>query len=446
MLSLLHLILNHKKFRSAIHKGKGGLGLYKRDPDISPRYLLLPIARSLRPWPSIKSVFVADRTSRHRPGEVSFTPTSSPWDLLPVEIQIKIFAQCSVRDLLPLRLVCRAFYEILTVHEQLIARQYLRDRRHGTLPSPIDKERTYTRNPEDDVVLLSDLFPPLRSARGGHLYTFRYLHSLRRRQKLCSRLCYYLADRVMDRFMHSETTFIKTNFPSKSERNAFFKRGVASVWFNLTPLMYCALFFLESYAEARREHTNSLLRDFEAGRLPVPIPLHVRRDMYRALQAKILQSPPFTDTSTLISTHHCMQLLVSYLRHTMPPDEPVFDDSWIGSLLTMSPFSRIVEFFSAEIGDGGNQRAQRRDFMHNFHNDLMRHERDERNPLIFDFGTDTNGHYHSIGIRDIWFDVAREELSARRAVPHDIESIWVWNGVPILFGCQDCRNRAGWRA
>lgn len=171
--------------------------------------------------------------------------------------------------------------------------------------------------------------------------------------------------------------------------------------------------------------------------------------MYRALQAKILQSPPFTDTSTLISTHHCMQLLVSYLRHTVPPDEQTggaLDDSWIGSLLTISPFARIVEFFSAEIGDGGNQRAQRRDFMHNFHHDLMINERDERNSLIFDFGTDTNGHHHSTGIRDIWFDVAREELSARRAVPHDIESIWVWNGVPILFGCQDCRNRAGWRA
>lgn len=237
MLSLFHLILNAKKFRSAVHKGRGGF--YKRDPDIPPRYCHYCLHRSARrPELAIRFfVSIANRTSSRSPGEVSFTPTSSPWDLLPVEIQIKIFAQCSVRDLLPLRLVCRAFYELLTVHEHSIARQYLRDRRHGTLPSPIDKARTYTRNPEDDVMLLSDLFPPGKSARGGHLYTFRYLHSLRRRQKLCSRLCYYLADRVMDRFMHSETTFIKTNFPSKSERNAFFKRGVASVWFNLTPLM-----------------------------------------------------------------------------------------------------------------------------------------------------------------------------------------------------------------
>jgi hypothetical protein len=112
--------------------------------------------------------------------KTDIVPTSSPWDLLPVEIQIKIFAQCGIKDLLQLKLVCKAFCQVLTFHEQLIARQYLRQARHGTLPSPIDSEREYTRNPEDDVVLLSDLFPPAKSAKGGHLYTFRYMHSLRR--------------------------------------------------------------------------------------------------------------------------------------------------------------------------------------------------------------------------------------------------------------------------
>lgn len=167
----------------------------------------------------------------------SVVPTSSPWDLLPVEVQIEIFAQCGAGDLLLLKFVCRSFYQLLTAHEQSIARYYLRQRRHGTLPSPIDSERTYTRNPEDDVVLLSDLFPPSRSAKGGHLYTFRYIHSLRRRQRLCSRLCYYLADRVMVRFAHTESLFMKHSFPSKNERNAFMQRGIASLGGSLNPLM-----------------------------------------------------------------------------------------------------------------------------------------------------------------------------------------------------------------
>lgn len=179
---------------------------------------------------------VADAFLRlYRLDHVKLT-TPSPWNL-PVEIQVTIFAYCGISDLLPLRLVCKAFFELLAVHEQSIVRQYLRQRRHGTLPSPIDSDRTYTQNPEDDVVLLSDLFPPSKSAKGGHLYTFKYVHTLRRRQELCSRLCRYLADRVMDRFVHSESAFIRSSFPSRTQRNDVVKGARASISFNLTPLM-----------------------------------------------------------------------------------------------------------------------------------------------------------------------------------------------------------------
>ncbi|PYH97378.1 hypothetical protein BO71DRAFT_417082 [Aspergillus ellipticus CBS 707.79] len=367
---------------------------------------------------------------------VNLVPTSSPWDLLPVEIQITIFAHCGVTDLLPLKLVCRSFHQLLTSQEQSITRQYLRQRRHGTLPSPIDGEKTYSRNPEDDVVLLSDLFPPAKSAKGGHIYTFKYISGLRRRQMLCSKLCCYLADRVMDRFVHSEPAFMKSMFSSKSERYAFIQRTSARLWSYLTPLMYYTLHFLEAYALARREQTNALLRDWEAGRLPVPVPPHIRKIMYRELQVKIIRSPPFTDTPTLIATHHCMELLVSYLRYTVPPDEPtVSDDSWIGSLLTVSPFLRIVEYFSAEIGDGGSQRVQRKDFMHNFHNDITLNEKDDINSLVFQNAP--NVHLHG-SLEDVWFDVVKDELALRKAAPHDAEHVMAWHGLPVLFCCQDC--------
>ncbi|OJK04969.1 F-box domain protein [Aspergillus brunneoviolaceus CBS 621.78] len=375
---------------------------------------------------------------------VDIVPTSAPWDLLPVEIQIKIFAHCGVTDLLPLKLVCKSFYQLLTSQEQWITRQYLRQRRGGTLPSPIDGEKTYTRSPEDDVVLLSDLFPPAKSARGGHIYTFKYIFSLRRRQKQCSKLSCYLADRVMDRFVHSEPGFMKSVFSSKAERSAFVQQTTARLWFYLTPLMYYALYFLETYALARREQTNILLREFEAGRLPVPIPPHIRKVMYRELQVKIIKAPPFTDTATLIATHHCMQLLVSYLRYTVPPDEPtVSDDSWIGSLLTVSPFSRIVEYFSAEIGDGGSQRMQRKEFMHNFHNDITLNEKDDIQSLVFQISP--NVHLHG-SVEDVWFDVVGEELASRHAAPHDVDRVMVWPGLPVLLSCRECRVREGWHA
>ncbi|KAJ5643536.1 uncharacterized protein N7484_006043 [Penicillium longicatenatum] len=368
-----------------------------------------------------------------------------PWGL-PVEIQILIFAHCGTADFLPLKLVCKSFNKVLTSHEHGIVRLYLRRHRHGSLPSPIDNERIYTRNPEDDVVLLSDLFPPSKSARGGHLYTFRYLWTLRQRQKLCSRLCYYLADRVMDRFVQTEPLFNRTSFPTKkTERTALVKRGKASLWFHLSPLMYYTLYYLESYASARREHTNMLLREYEAGNLSVPVPQAMRQKMYRELQSRILREPPFTNTAALIATHHCIHLLVSYIRYTMASEgEP--DDSWISSLLTVSPFARIVEFFSAEIGDGGNQRMQRKEFMYNFYHDMNAHEKDHMNSKVWGRASGRNAQNTHSSVRDLWFDAAKAELASRNAIPHEIESVWRWNGVPILFGCSDCHRTQGWRA
>ncbi|OJJ36534.1 hypothetical protein ASPWEDRAFT_38130 [Aspergillus wentii DTO 134E9] len=420
--SIFQILVQAKKARSLLDRGKK--------------------SNAKKGQPSKHGAFASSSTSVA--DKFNPVPTSSPWDLLPVEIQIKIFAHCGVKDLLPLRLVCRSFQQLLKYHEPSISREYLRQRRHGTLPSPIDSERSYTRNPEDDVVLLSDLFPPAKSAKGGHLYTFRYVHSLRRRQKLCSRLCYYIAGRIMDRFTNSEPVFMKNMFPSKNERQALVQRGVASLWFNLIPHMYYALYFLETYSLARREQTNTLLHDFEAGRISLPISPEARNSMYRELQLRILQSPPFTDTSTLISTHHCMDLLVSYLRNTVPPGEPgELDDSFIGSLLTVSPFVRVVEFFSAEIGDGGGRRMQRKDFMYNFQNDITLNEKDDMNTLVFGSGSTRNMHS---SIRDIWFDVAMLELFQRKAFPHDPEKILVWNDIPVIFGCSECRQHIGWPA
>ncbi|KAJ5888555.1 hypothetical protein N7495_008596 [Penicillium taxi] len=204
---------------------------------------------------------------------------------------------------------------------------------------------------------------------------------------------------------------------------------------------YYTLYFLESFNSARCEHTNMLLREYEAGRLRVPVPLDVRKRMYGELQTAILRQPPFTNTPALLATHHCIYLLVTYIRHTMAPEgEP--DDSWITSLLTLSPFERIVEFFSAEIGDGGSQRVQRKEFMYNFYADT-KHAREHLNSVLFGQSSEQNMHS---SVQDLWFDVARAELESRNAIPHEMEKVWSWGGIPLLFGCPDCHHGAGWRA
>lgn len=86
---------------------------------------------------------------------------------------------------------------------------------------------------------------------------------------------------------------------------------------------------------------------------------------------------------------------------------------------------------------------QRKDFMHNFDNDIMLNEKDDMNSLVFE--TAPNWHAHA-SASDIWFDVAREELVLRRAVPHAPEKVWIWNQIPLLLGCQHCRDDSGWLA
>lgn len=207
---------------------------------------------------------------------------------------------------------------------------------------------------------------------------------------------------------------------------------------------YYTLYFLESYASVRREHTDMLAQKYDAGKLPVPFPLEMRQKMYRDLQTRILQKPPFTNTATLVATHHCMHLLVSYIRYTMSSEGQVEpDDSWISSLLTLAPFVRIVEFFSAEIGDGGNQRRQRKDFMYNFDCDMTIYEKDHRSSAVFARAPAQNLHS---SVHDIWFAAAEAELRARESIPHDVEHVWFWNGVPIVFGCPNCHYKEGWQA
>lgn len=394
--------------------------------------------------------------------------TCSRWDTLPVELQINIFGRCRLQDMGNLRLVSRAFCDLIDVHEAAISREYLRLRRHGSLPSPVDETRTYTREPEDDAILLSDLFPPLKGRDNRiDVYCFRYLWSLRHRQEACSWVAYYLADRVLDKYMQSDPAH-KSLFASKRDRQTCYDRGIALLQFKLTPLMYVmqlnlfflrsactntqstnrfyVLFYLESYARARLQLQDSLYTAFEAGRLPVPVQPVDRAIMYRNIQIEILRTPPFTNTHTLISTHHCIHLLVSYLRFTLAPNPPDYStcDPWISMLLTSSGLGRIAELFAAEKGGGNNQRTMRREFMRNMQTDWDMYRNDSRALRTFGSGEKSR---EPPPVREIWFEAARTEMRVRDVLPHQTEEwVVVWEGARISIGCQNCEGEDGWQA
>ena len=213
-----------------------------------------------------------------------------------------------------------------------------------------------------------------------------------------------------------------------------------------TTSRFYTLFFLETYSKARGQLQNTLYAAYQAGQLPVPVQPVDRSAFYRDLQAKILQSPPFTDAPTLLSAHHCMHLLVSYLRLTLAPDPPFYSasDSLISMLLSASGLGRVVEYFAAEKGGGNNQRAMRRDFMRNMQADWDASRNDERAIKVYGASEEST---KPPPLREIWFESARSELRSRGMLPHRTEDwVVVWEGAKISIGCQHCEGEDGWKA
>ncbi|KAH0537135.1 hypothetical protein FGG08_006039 [Glutinoglossum americanum] len=377
--------------------------------------------------------------------------TSSPWDLLPIELHIDIFSQCGLRDIYNLRLVSRAFRSIVSQHEPAIVRGYLRHRRRGTLPQPeIPVDMVHTREPEDDVVLLSDLFPPPRNRFGVSIFSFVYLQGLQRRQDTCGRLAGYLSERVVDRYFQDEPAARRSFGNNRKDLRESTERAVRLLQFKLTPLMFYASFFLETYAKLRLDHQNELLIVYDAGRLPVPMQPQDRAAEYLRLQIEILQTPPFTITKNLISTHHVLHLLVSYLRRTISPEPPHDqNDDWISMLLYESGLARIVEFFAAEKGGGGvisggvSQRAKRKEFMRNMQEDWDRAKSNPGVDVVYGGGEEGT---KPPKVGQIWFKAAKGEMGKRGLVPHFSEDwVEVWGG-RISVGCENCVGEEGWLA
>ncbi|EZF71022.1 hypothetical protein H105_06654 [Trichophyton soudanense CBS 452.61] len=365
----------------------------------------------------------------------------SCWDELPVELVVNIFGLCRLQDLGSLLLVCRKFWYLLQVHEEAITREYLRIRRHGTLPSRNHKPSHYTRAPEDDVILLSDLFPPfVEDTSGREHYSFRYLADLRRRQEVCSKLSYYLADHVLDRFMEENPGWVKSlSHLPKPTQQKIMDRGNALLKSKLTPLMFYTMYFLKKYDEARLELQDSLYEAFEAGKLPVPVQPRDRSIMYRSLQTKILQAYPFLDSRALISAHHCIRLLIFSLHRVLVAETPVTTscEKFIIMLLSTSGLERVTEFFAAEKG-GSNQRAMRKEFMRKTQLDWDNYRNDPKALKVFD-ALSGDCHYPPL-MTEIWTGPAIEEISRRKLlIQHSNEDfVTLWNDAHISLGCSYC--------
>ncbi|KAA8645857.1 F-box protein [Aspergillus tanneri] len=372
--------------------------------------------------------------SRQRKPTITSPNDNEPlWKHLPTNVLVQILAQCDLYDIYSLILTCRLLHRRIYRYEPAIAQEYLRQRQR-LLSQFSFTELNYDEllhSPGDDLSFISVLFPPPPPQYTGidtdtrddlPEYTLGYVADLNRCWTTCVRLSYYLAEYVVHHHLQTDALAQPLWSSSKTEKEVVYSRGVGLLQTRLLyPIAYL-IFFLETHAAAldSKQHIS---------------------------QQSILQQPPFTDTSVLLSTHHCMHLLCSAVRRLMAPEIPhVSTENWLGLLLTTSTVERLVDFFIAAAADEIQRTSSpslssasssspptstwthRREFMWK-----MRKDWDEFVALSRESNVDALP-----SLEGIWFKAAQREICRRGAIPHCVEEVPVLHGSVVALGCEFC--------
>ncbi|PLN82503.1 hypothetical protein BDW42DRAFT_166501 [Aspergillus taichungensis] len=261
----------------------------------------------------------------------------SIWERLPDSVLIEIASHCDLLTIYSLLLTSRLLSRRISKRECAIAQAWLDRRRrhyhHVVNPMGI--------SPGDDLTFIADLFPPPPPtyADDGYApddrpdYTFGYLADLTRCWTTCIRLSYYLADHVVQQHLQTDPDAQLVWSSSKTEKELVYSRGVGMLQARLLPPITHLAFFLESTASATENTTTITSQIIKT-------------------QQSILQRPPFTDTQTLLTTHHTMTLLCASARRLMAPDiaSPSVNN-WLSLLLTTSTLERLLDLFTAATTD-----------------------------------------------------------------------------------------------
>ncbi|PLB38275.1 uncharacterized protein BDW47DRAFT_105110 [Aspergillus candidus] len=264
----------------------------------------------------------------------------SIWERLPDSVLVEIASHCNLLEIYSLLLTSRLVSRRIRKRECAIAQAWLdRRRRHyHHVVNPMGV------SPGDDLTFIADLFPPPPPTytNDGDApddrpdYTFGYLADLTRCWTTCIRLSYYLADHVVQQHLQTDPDVQLVWSSSKTEKELVYSRGVGMLQARLlAPITHLA-FFLESTASAADNATTITPRIIKT-------------------QQSILQQPPFTDTQTLLATHHTMTLLCASARRLMAPDiaSPSVNN-WLSLLLTTSTLERLLDLFRAATTDNTN--------------------------------------------------------------------------------------------
>lgn len=185
----------------------------------------------------------------------------------------------------------------------------------------------------------------------------------------------------------------------------------------------------------RKDHQNTLLIEYDGGRTEVDVTDPDKaRAIDRALQIKVLQSPPFRTSGALIATHHCFHLLLVHMTYLISPEEPfstMTANRWLGLLFYEGGLPRIQELFAAEKGDS----AKRRRFMRRMQEDWEAYESKMATIVLEDYLTG-----RPPPLKAIWYDAAEYEMERLGLQAHEGEvELEIWHGAKIKIGCANCQ-------
>ncbi|KAE8403890.1 hypothetical protein BDV37DRAFT_271805 [Aspergillus pseudonomiae] len=348
------------------------------------------------------------------------TQKQSIWRRLPDSVLVRVLAQCELQDIYSLLLSCRILRRRVSRLEYAISQAYLH---HRTQPSQYITETGHELVPSvgDDLTFIASLFPPpppqyTSTGVGDDLpeYSFGYLADLTRCWKTCIKLSYYLAEYVVHQHLVKDGSW-----SSKTEKEVGYSKGVGLLQSRLLSPVAYIIFFLETHASEPQPSIRATSSRHQA-------------------QQSILQQPPFTNTQTLLATHHAMHLLCSSVRHLMAPDITAASaEAWLALLLTTSTLERIMEFFVAAATDESVKVAAAGV---NGHSPTWTNRMEFMWQMRRDWGEFVaSGLLAPPKLSEVWFEAAQREICRRGAIPHEGEVVVpVLHGAGVALRCEFC--------
>jgi hypothetical protein len=352
-------------------------------------------------------------------------------DRLPLELIISIFGHTEWRDVVHLRMVCSSFRGLVDAHEHVIASTIL-----GFAGSNME--------------LLSELFPSPRSRHPSHdgarRPTLQYVHSLEKRHTTCSKLAYYLSRRaVTPLYERHEKSIAPLSLTRKEKKDVEHHKelAVGAIQRRLVRQLYHVEQFLLNTRLHFSAALTSLAAEDAAGAAPTA---DLLKEVYHGVQADIIKS---WSNSVLMSTHHAFHFLVNSIRLAMSPDPPhnKGDDTVLIMLRCSCPLQRCNEFLAADVPSAPGK--LRRQFMID-----MEDEKEQVEMLtnvVFGAGDRKAGRRRGSGlsrdlgwelkIREVWFDVAKDELRRRGLERHRTDGLFLLPEVQgeVMVGCPGCQ-------